>query len=144
MASCHSPSSSDHSRDELCHQPLAVAALDRIDTRLLTIGKLDPQQPAVLAQLHGADEPIRRYCGVRCSIHLPVSPLRPITTWTKEIAGKLRRAFVPAHSIFPAFHSGCGIDYQCLKLALRSHAAADHQHGRKLGYCRQVLRSQKL
>src|SRR5262245_31432840 len=102
MASCHSPSSSDHSRDELCHQPLAVAALDRIDTRLLTIGKLDPQQPGVLAQLHGAEEPIRRYCGVRCSIHLPVSPLRPITTWTKEIAGKLRRAFVPAHSIFPA------------------------------------------
>src|SRR5262249_51597128 len=77
-------------RYELCHQPFAVAAFDRIDARLLTIGKLDTQQPRVLAQLHGAEEPIRRSCGVSCAIHLPVSPLRPITTWTKEIAGKLR------------------------------------------------------
>src|SRR5215472_16183476 len=78
-------------RDELCHQTFAVAAFDRIDARLLTIGKLDTQQPRVLAQLHGAEEPIRRSSGVSCSIHLPVSPLRPTTTWTKEIAGKLRR-----------------------------------------------------
>src|SRR5215813_6880482 len=78
-------------RDELCNETFAVAAFDRIDARLLTIGKLDTQQPRVLAQLHGAEEPIRRSCGVSCAIHLPVSPLRPITTWTKEIAGKLRR-----------------------------------------------------
>src|SRR5262247_2176534 len=78
-------------RDELCLQAFAVAAFEGIDARLLTIGKLDTQQPRVLAQLHGAEEPIRRSCGVSCSIHLPVSPLRPITTWTKEIAGKLRR-----------------------------------------------------
>src|SRR6516225_9905023 len=78
-------------RDELCHQAFAVAAFDRIDARLLTIGKLDTQQPRLLAQLYGAEEPIRRSCGVSCSIHLPVSPLRPITTWTKEIAGRLRR-----------------------------------------------------
>src|SRR5215467_5235589 len=75
--------------DELCHQTFAVAAFDRIDARLLMIGKLDTQEPRGLAQLHGAEEPIRRSCG--CSIHLPVSPLRPITTWTKEIAGELRR-----------------------------------------------------
>src|SRR5262245_42998689 len=81
-------------RDELCHQAFAVAAFEGIDARLLTIGKLDTQQPRVLAQLHGAEEPIRRSCGVSCAIHLPVSPLRPITTWTKEIAGKLRQAFV--------------------------------------------------
>src|SRR5262249_8904174 len=67
------------------------AAFDRIDARLLMIGKLDTQEPRVLAQLHGAEEPIRRSSGVSCSIHLPVSPLRPTTTWTKEIAGKLRR-----------------------------------------------------
>src|SRR5262245_50680210 len=78
-------------RDELCHQTFAVSTFEWIDARLLTIGKLDTQQPGVLAQLHGAEEPIRRSCGVSCSIHLPVSPLRPITTWTKEIAGKLRR-----------------------------------------------------
>src|SRR5262249_14817153 len=77
-------------REELRHQAFAVTAFDRIDARLLTIGKLDTQQPRVLAQLHGAEEPIRRSCGVSCAIHLPVSPLRPITTWT-EIAGKLRR-----------------------------------------------------
>src|SRR5262245_44276613 len=87
-------------RDELCHQTFAVSAFDRIDARLLMIGKLDTQEPRVLAQLHGAEEPIRRSCGVSCSIHLPVSPLRPITTWTKEIAGKLRRPSSPAHSIF--------------------------------------------
>src|SRR6516225_8981436 len=78
-------------RDELCHQAFAVTAFEGIDARLLTIGKLDTQQPRVLAQLHGAEEPIRRSCEVSCSIHLPVSPLRPTTTWTKEIAGKLRR-----------------------------------------------------
>src|SRR5215470_13316000 len=78
-------------RDELCHQAFAVAAFEGIDARLLTIGKLDAQQPRVLAQLHGAEEPVRRSCGVSCAIHLPVSPLRPITTWTKEIAGKLRQ-----------------------------------------------------
>jgi hypothetical protein len=39
-------------RDELCHQAFAVAAFDRIDARLLMIGKLDTQQPRVLAQLH--------------------------------------------------------------------------------------------
>src|SRR5262249_30502943 len=78
-------------RDELCNETFAVTAFDRIDARLLTIGKLDTQQPRVLAQLHGAEAPIRRSCGVSCAIHLPVSPLRPITTWTKEIAGKLRR-----------------------------------------------------
>src|SRR5262245_12593080 len=32
-------------RDELCHQAFAVAAFERIDARLLTIGKLDTQQP---------------------------------------------------------------------------------------------------
>src|SRR5262249_48607732 len=87
-------------RHEFCQQAFAVAAFEGIDARLLTIGKLDTQQPRVLAQLHGAEEPIRRSCGVSCSIHLPVSPLRPITTWTKEIAGKLRRPSSPAHSIF--------------------------------------------
>src|SRR5262245_29950369 len=70
------------------------------------IGKLDTQEPRVLAQLHGAEEPIRRSCGVSCSIHLPVSPLRPITTWTKGDCWKTTAAFVPAHSIFPAFHAG--------------------------------------
>src|ERR1700730_4437481 len=60
-------------RDELCHQAFAVAAFERIDARLLTIGKLDTQKARVLAQLHGAEEPIRRSCGVSCSIHLPVS-----------------------------------------------------------------------
>src|SRR5262245_792932 len=78
-------------RDKLCHQTFAVAAFDRIDARLLMIRKLDTQQPRVLAQLQGAEEPIHWSCGVSCSIHLPVSPSRPITTWTKEIAGKLRR-----------------------------------------------------
>src|SRR5262249_18525332 len=78
-------------RDEFCHQTFAVAAFEWIDARLLTIGKLDTQQPRFLAQLHGAEEPIRGSCGVSCSIHLPVSPLRPITTWTREIAGKLGR-----------------------------------------------------
>src|SRR5262245_12120634 len=78
-------------RDELRHQTFAVSAFEWIDARLLTIGKLNTQQPRVLAQLHGAEEPIRRSYRVSCSIHLPVSPLRPITTWTKEIAGKLRR-----------------------------------------------------
>src|SRR5262245_38473417 len=77
-------------RDEFCHQTFAVAAFDRIDARLLTIGKLNTQQPRLLAQLHGAEEPIRRSCGVSCSIHLPVSPLLPITTWTKEMAGNRR------------------------------------------------------
>src|SRR5262249_43959241 len=43
-------------RDELCHQAFAVAAFDRIDARLLMIGKLDTQQPRVLAQLQGAEE----------------------------------------------------------------------------------------
>src|SRR5215510_11508497 len=78
-------------RDELRHQTFAVSAFEWIDARLLTIGKLDTQQPRVLAQLHGAEEPIRGSCRVSCSIHLPVSPLHPVTTWTKEIAGKLRR-----------------------------------------------------
>src|SRR5262245_8681590 len=87
-------------RDELCHQAFAVAAFDRIDARLLTIGKLDTQQPRLLAQLYGAEEPIRRSCGVSCSIHLPVSPLRPITTWTKGDCWKTTATFVPAHSIF--------------------------------------------
>src|SRR5215510_7780743 len=32
-------------RDELCHQAFAVAAFERIDAHLLTIGKLDTQQP---------------------------------------------------------------------------------------------------
>src|SRR5262249_52254945 len=32
-------------RDELCHQTFAVAAFDRIDARLLMIGKLDTQEP---------------------------------------------------------------------------------------------------
>src|SRR5215470_7972536 len=88
-------------RDELCQQAFAVAAFDRIDARLLMIGKLDTQQPRVLAQLHGAEEPIRRSCGVSCAIHLPVSPLRPITTGRRRLLenyGGLR----PAHSIFLA------------------------------------------
>src|SRR5215813_6101239 len=56
-------------RDELCHQTFAVSAFDRIDARLLMIGKLDTQQPRVLAQLHSAEEPIRRSSGVCCSLH---------------------------------------------------------------------------
>jgi hypothetical protein len=52
---------------------IAVAAFERIDACLLMIGKLDTQQPRVLAQLHGAEEPIRGSSGGR-SIHLPVSP----------------------------------------------------------------------
>src|ERR1700686_5184313 len=55
-------------RDELCHQAFAVAAFERIYARLLTIGKLDTQQPRVLAQLNGAEEPIRGSSGGR-SIH---------------------------------------------------------------------------
>src|SRR5215510_742592 len=78
-------------RDEFCHQTFAVTAFEWIDACLLTIGKLDTQQPRFLAHLHGAEEPIRGSCRVSCSIHLPVSPLHPVTTWTKEIAGKLRR-----------------------------------------------------
>src|SRR5262245_46534378 len=98
-------------RDELCPQTFAVAAFGRIHARLLTIGKLDPQQPRVLAQLHGAEEPIRRSCGVSCAIHLPVSPLPPINDLDEGDCWKATAAFVPAHSIFR-------------KQALRSMAAS--------------------
>src|SRR5215470_7585823 len=57
-------------REELRHQAFAVTAFDRKDARLLTIGKLDTQQPRVLAQLHRAVEPIHRRRGtILLAIH---------------------------------------------------------------------------
>src|SRR5215470_6652251 len=49
-------------RDELCHQAFAVAAFERIDARLLTIGKLDTrsQKLDLLDDLGGEHQQFRR------------------------------------------------------------------------------------
>src|SRR5262249_48105301 len=83
---------------QLGHQAFAVAAFDRIDARLLAVGKLDAQQPRVLTQLQRTEEIIDPRCGCNNLIHCSCLLLRPPTlggTWTKETVGRLGQAFVP-------------------------------------------------
>jgi tetratricopeptide (TPR) repeat protein len=64
IAGCH----------ELCHQPFRVPASDRIQARLRSIGKLECQEPAVLAQLQRTVEDSLGWRTSDCMIHLYGAP----------------------------------------------------------------------